>query len=94
MINNSDAEAKLTHLYQDFGELKGAFYVFKEQDLNSHDEIRDLIKEMSSQLSALRQELSIYKTIYKTIRFLLGALLLIVTLKFGDIKVLFHSIFG
>lgn len=85
---------ELIDLRGDLSELKGTFLYFKEQDHLSRIELDKRIKNLSDKLTTIKDELSIYKTTYKVVKFVIGATILLLTLKFGDIKLLFNSIFG
>lgn len=84
---------KISELKEELGELRGAFNAFKENDISSHEKLNEAISLLSLKIDGIKDELSIYKTIYKTIKFILGAIILVITFKLGDIKLLFKSIF-
>lgn len=60
-----------------------------EDDLAAHARIYEQIKALSERQQSLADELSLYKTIYRGIKWLGALIILLVTLKFGDIPKLF-----
>lgn len=53
-------------------------------------ELEEIIQEIATNQQAIKDELSLYKMVYRGIKWLGALLLLLVTLKFGDIPKLFH----
>jgi hypothetical protein len=58
-------------------------------DLAAHAKIYEQMKALADRQQSLADELSLYKTIYRGIKWVGALLLLLVTLKFGDIPALF-----
>ncbi len=92
-------------LDRELGELSVKVESYVEWDKQSHKILADELaitkamaeknhQEVLQKFDALRDELSIYKTIYKTIKFIAGSVALLVTFKLGDIKLLWHTLFG
>jgi len=95
----------MDNIERDLGELTGKVNSFIEWDKSVHESVKEELRvykelaernhqEVLTALQTVKSELSIYKTVYKTIKFLLGAVVLVLTLKFGDVKLLWASIFG
>jgi len=78
-------ERRLTHLETVTISQEKALNRLLEGMTSLQEEIRTNREEMKETLHEIKQELSVYQTVIKTVRLVAGVVVLVATLKFGDI---------
>lgn len=84
-------ERRLTHLETTTVSQEKALSSLLEGMTSLKEEIRADREEMKETLYEIKRELSVYQTVIKTLRLVAGVVVLIATLKFGDIPSLWRG---